>query len=129
MIVGRDSIAVDTFITSEYPQVSYLGCKPWVDTLFSGDTGCSHLYVQHLKKVDAPVAAAAVVVVVAWMAPGVACVLETGSATSASSITSLHAISASSARPPNDLYFSPPREHLDQDKLEWRRWNTTGYLF
>ncbi|KAK3869105.1 hypothetical protein Pcinc_025562 [Petrolisthes cinctipes] len=96
-------------------------------------TYCVQLLTQHisLQKVDAPaaVAVAAAAAVVVWMAPGVACVLETGSATSASSITSLHAISASSARPPNDLYFSPPREHLDQDKLEWRRWNTTGYLF
>ncbi|KAG7160743.1 hypothetical protein Hamer_G023741, partial [Homarus americanus] len=70
-------------------------------------------------KVDALVAAVVVAVVVAaavvveeWMAVELLCVLETGSANSASSITSLHVISASSALPQNDVRCSPPsREH------------------
>ncbi|XP_045617590.1 uncharacterized protein [Procambarus clarkii] len=47
-----------------------------------------------------------------WTVVEAVCVLETGSANSASSITSLHVISASSALPQNDVHSSPPlREH------------------
>jgi len=107
-------------------------CAPVTGHAPSASSTTSHLVacatsVIHLVKVVALAVAAAAA---AWIAGlEVACALGTGSASSASSITSLHAISASSAPLRNDLYYSPPREHLDQDKRVWRRWNTTGYLF
>jgi len=92
---------------------------------------CATSVIPLVKVVALAVAAVVVAAAAAAWTVGieVACVLETGSVRSVSSITSLHATSASSAPLLNDLYFSPPREHLDQDKLVWRRWNTTGYLF
>jgi len=108
-------------------------CAPVTGHAPSASSTTSHLVacatsVIHLVKVVALAVAAAAAA--AWIAGlEVACALGTGSASSASSITSLHAISASSAPLRNDLYYSPPREHLDQDKRVWRRWNTTGYLF